>query len=591
MGKEELKQEIIALKDAGLPREKAALYVSALPTNGEDADESLRLVDLIYSQAEHEKAVDFHLTDAGNSEYFANLYSERLRYDHRRKRWLEWDGCRWHEDTDGRVVRLALAAARNRYKGAIETQDLEERKKISAWAIGSEAKARLESTIAIGKNLHPIADSGEDWDVDPWLFCVKNGIINLRTGELREGQQSDKITYQAPVIYDPKAKAPRWVSFLSEIFSDDGELIAWLQKFLGYSLTGDTREQIVTIGYGRGANGKTKLLAALRHVLGDYACDAGFSTFELHDRAAIPNDLAALVGRRLVTASETNEGARLNEARIKALSGGDSISARFLHAEFFTFQPVCKIFLAVNHRPRVYDDSYGFWRRVRLLPFNREFKGAGDDKLLLEKLVAESSGILNWLIEGCQKWQAEGLELVPEVISQATTEYQTDSDPLSQFILDQCGVQPQARVRASDFYKEYLDWCVDQGLREKEKVTCTAFGRRMGQKFKKLHDRDGTFYAGVGLKRDGFVTSSEPRGEKSQLISPLGSRVGDKPENTSQPINPSQSDIWDNMPDYPNKPCPVCGGSDYWPDFRGKRFVCSRCHPQPEERSENSSEN
>ena len=591
MDKVELKRKVEAMKSAGLDRQDAVIYVAGVPTNGNDADESLKLVDIVYSQIEQERGVDFyHTTDAGNSEFFAALYGEKLRYDHRRSRWLEWDSVRWREDGDGRVVRLALTASRNRYKGAVEIQDLEERKRISTWAISSEARARLESTIAIAKSLQPITDSGENWDADPWLFCVRNGVIDLRTGELKEGQQSDRITSQAPVVYDPKAEAPRWLSFLNEIFSGDGELIAWLQKYLGYCLTGDTREQIVVFGFGKGANGKSKLLATLRHILGDYAYDAPFSTFELLNRSAIPNDLAALVGRRFVTSSETNEGTRLNEARVKALSGQDSITARFLHCEFFTFQPIAKFFLAVNHRPRVYDDSYGFWRRVRLIPFNREFKGDKDDKQLLDKLVAESSGIFNWLLEGCRKWQAEGLEPIPESITQATTEYQTDSDPLSQFILDQCAIQPQARVKASDLYKEYLSWCADQGLREKEKMTNNAFGRRMGQKFKKAHDRAGTFYQGIGTKCDGFVTEFKANGKNPEVNSYIEPRVENEVGNRSQSVttrnNPSQDN--NDVPDYPHEACRACGSTDFWlreaGDHGSTTWICCRCHPEPKER-------
>ncbi len=507
-----------------------------------------------------EQPAHFNLTDAGNAEYFTALYADKLRYDHRRARWLEWHKHYWREDNDGQVMRLALKANRDRYRDTISIEDLKERQRVAKWVIGSEQRARLESTIAIAKNLLPIADSGERWDTDPWSFCTANGVLELKTGHLSPGKPEDMITLRSPVVYDDEAKAPRWLQFLDEIFSGDTDLIEWLHRYLGYCLTGDTREQTVAIPYGKGANGKTKLLSILRHVMGDYAYDAPFSTFELTQRAAIPNDLAALVGKRLVTSSETNEGTRLNEARIKALSGQDSITARFLHAEFFTFEPVAKFFLAVNHRPRVQDDSYGFWRRVRLIPFNREFKGEADDKLLLDKLIAESSGILNWLIEGCLKWQQHGLEPTPDCVLRATEEYQTDSDPLSQFILDECAFTAQARVKASDLYKAYLKWCDDQGMRERERMTNNAFGRRMGQQFKKVHDRDGTFYQGVGLKCDGFVTDYEPNGNFCNVFPNINTRVRNKSEKPSQSIttldNPSQD--FAELPD-----CPVCGRNEW----------------------------
>lgn len=517
---------------------------------------------------------EYNLTDAGNAEYFTALYGDKLRYDHRRSRWLEWCGHRWRQDSDGQVMRLALKAARDRYKNAVSIEDLNERESVAKWAIQSEQRSRLEATIAIAKSLIPIADSGENWDIDVWLFCVQNGVIDLRSGKLRDGQPTDQITMLAPVIFNEDAKAPRWLSFLNEIFNGDNELIEWLQRYLGYCLTGDTREQTVAIPYGNGANGKTRLLATLRHVLGDYAYDAPFSTFELTQRAAIPNDLAALVGKRLVTSSETNESTRLNEARVKALSGQDTITARFLHCEFFSFEPVAKFFLAVNHRPRVYDDSYGFWRRVRLIPFNREFKGESDDKMLGEKLNSESGGVLNWLLEGCLKWQQQGLEPTPDCVMKATAEYQTDSDPLSQFILDQCAITPQAQVKAGELYKSYIDWCGEQGMRERERMTNTTFGRRMGQKFKKSHNEYGTFYQGLGLKTDGLLTGYEANAKNSELIPHENSRVRNKLENPSEPVNPSGNN---DLPPYPEKPCHKCG-SEWVANADCTGYVCEKGH-------------
>ena len=484
----------------------------------------------------------FHLTDAGNAEYFTSLYGDRLRYDHRRDRWLEWATHYWREDTDGHVMRLALKADRDRYKEALSIEDLKERERVAKWAIGSEQRARLEAAVAIARNLLPIADSGEHWDDDPWLFCVANGVIDLRTGGLRPGKQSDLVTMKSPAAYDPEASAPRWQAFLAEVFDDNADLIAYLQKYFGYALTGVTREQLCLIGYGQGANGKGRLSAALRHIQGDYAYNAPFSTFELTNRAAIPNDMAALVGKRLVTSSETNEGTRLNEARLKALVGEDPITARFLHCEFFTFIPTCKLFLTVNHRPRVHDDTYGFWRKVRLVPFNRQFKGRADDKDLLDKMISEASGILSWLIEGCLKWQREGLEPTPECVTRATAEYQSDSDPLSEFILDQCAITPQGRVSGRDFYQHYKDWCKGQVMKESEILTNTAFGRKMAQKFKKSHGRDGAVYTGVGMKCDGFVTGFEATDTENNVIENLEISCGEKVENSSQPVNPSQGE-------------------------------------------------
>jgi len=550
-----------------------------------DLEELLKYNDKIEAESEFE-LIDYHMTDAGNAEYFTLLYGDTIRYDHRRNRWLHWQKHYWKPETDGRIIRLALQSVRTRFKAIAGLDNPELKEKIAKWCIGSEQRGRLEACLAIAKNLKPIADAGEQWDKDNWLFCVKNGVVDLRTGELRPGKQEDMITMQSPVVYDPETKAPRWIQFLDEIFSSDAELIAYQQRYYGYCLTGDTREQTIGISHGKGANGKTRLLSILRHTFGDYAYDAPFSTFELNQRATIPNDLAALVNKRLVTSSETNEGTRLNEARIKALSGQDSITARFLHCEFFTFEPVAKFLLAVNHRPRVQDDSYGFWRRVRLIPFNREFKGKADDKQLGGKLLAEASGILNWLIKGCLAWQKQGLEPTPDCVLQATEEYRSESDLLAQFILDELVIHPQAQVKASVFYKAYTVWAEDQGLQKREIMTNTAFGRRMTQKFKKIQNRNGIFYQGVGMKCEGFVNSFISTEKNNEVNPHVNSLTRDNIGNPSQPLttrktlNKPLTQVKD-----PQKPCPVCGGTAYWMNSAG-RYVCCRCHPEPGEKEE-----
>jgi putative DNA primase/helicase len=270
--------------------------------------------------------------------------------------------------------------------------------------------------------------------------------------------------------FDPCAPCPRWLQFLQEVFDNDADLADFIPRAVGYSLTGDTSEQSIYFCLGRGANGKSRFFAGVRYVLGPYAYDAPFSTFEASARATIPNDLAALGGRRFVTVSETAENMRLNEARIKALSGCDPITARFLNQEFFTFTPTCKLWLAVNHKPRVTDDSLGFWRRVKLIPFTRTFQGADDDKHLDEKLRAEAQGILAWAVRGTLEWQQRGLE-PPNAVRAATDEYRTESDPLAEFMSARCVQGEQLRVTASGLYKAYAEWAKATGLRDRDTLS------------------------------------------------------------------------------------------------------------------------
>lgn len=583
---------------AGRTREETAAIVAALDLNGHQTL-AFEYIDSLYKESGG--VTDYNLTDAGNAELFTALYGDTLRYDHQRGRWLEWRGHYWKPETDGEVTRLALKAVRKRYQNAVNIEDLKQREVVSSWAIKSEARGRIEALLGIGRDLKPIADSGERWDLDPWLLGVKNGVIDLHTGKLRAGEQADGITMQAGPEYDAEAEAPRWHSFLNEVLSGDAALISWLQRYLGYALTGDVSEQCLCLGYGRGANGKTVLLNVLRTVMGDYGYDAPFSTFELNQRAAIPNDMAALRGRRFVSSSETNEGTRLNEARIKALTGGDSVTARFLHQEYFTFNPTGKFFLAVNHKPRVRDDSTGFWRRVRLIPFTRQFTGQAADKRLAERLNAEASGILNWLLEGCLRWQGEGLDDIPEAVIAATSDYEQESDPLADFIEDECALSPAYYVAASRLYQQYKAWANGQGYQDKEVMTNTAFGRRIAGKYRREKRRGGATYHGIGLKCDGFLAlCDELEGQNNVFLHTNHSR-GDNSENPPQPTinhenpspskvasfekpvtNPSHPQRHPTSGDYPDA-CTICGSDKGWcTTLDGEWYYCMNCDEDKE---------
>lgn len=441
----------------------------------------------------------FPRTDAGNGELFAHLYGDRVRYDHRRKRWLLWSDHRWSPDCEAAIRVLAKDAARRRYMQAPGLSDTKERESEARWAIQAESRQRVEAALYFAVAEKPVADTGEGWDSDPWLLGCPNGVVDFRSGELRAGRPEDRITMSTGVLFDPSAACRRWEKFLREVFEDDEEMIDWLWRALGYSATGDVREQEWNLMHGRGNNGKGALIRANRRALGDYAADTPFSTFELHGRTPIPNDLAALVGRRFVTASESNEAVRLNEARVKALTGGDPVTARFLNAEFFTYTPVLKLWLSTNKLPLVSDLSFGFWRRVRLIPFGRVFMGDEIDKDLDTKLAAETPGILTWIVRGALAWQERGLEPVPASVKAATREYAEDSDDLAEFLAERCVVEDGCTVPAGELFKEYSAWADERGLKKDDRLSATAFGRRMSEKFAKKRGVGGRTYHGVGL--------------------------------------------------------------------------------------------
>ena len=442
----------------------------------------------------------FPLTDAGNAELFAALYGHILRFDHARNRWLIWEEHRWAPDSDGEVRRLAKKAARVRYRTALDIEDLDLRGKTASSAVRSESRQRLDACLALARSEHPIADSGMTWDPDPYLLGVANGVVDLRTGMIRSGHPDDRLTMQVPVQYDVKAECPRWQQFLHQVFQRDEELIGFVQRALGYSLTGSVREQVLFLCYGTGSNGKSVFLDMLRNVLGDYAMNIPFTVLELQQRPSLTNDLASMAGRRLVTSSETNESTRLNEARIKALTGGDPITARFLYSESFTYEPVAKFWLAVNHLPRVRDDSYGFWRRVRVLPFNEQFTGDDADKGLPFKLLEELPGILNWGVQGALNWRLVGLA-PPSAVMTATQAYRKDNDELDGFVADCCVVADGVRAEPGHLFSEYQRWSKEQGILERHRLGSRSFGTRIRERFGDSVSSNGKrYFLGIGLK-------------------------------------------------------------------------------------------
>jgi len=444
-----------------------------------------------------DQARPWQRTDAANGELFAQLYGDRVRYDHRRGHWLLWGGDWWRPDEIGEVRILAKETARLRYEEATRIEDLARRAQEAGFAIKSENRYRLEAMLAQARSEPPIADAGDRWDADPWLFGVATGVVDLRTGTLRNGSPADRITNHTDIAFDADATCPRFERFLIEVFDGDRELIDYIHRAVGYSLSGDISEQCLFLCHGSGANGKSVFLTILRALAGRYAYNAPFSTFELRNRASIPNDLAALAGRRLVTASEVTENARFNEARIKELTGGDKVTARFLNHEFFEFDPVLKLWLAVNHLPVVLDDSHGFWRRVRLIPFTQRFSHDTEPGLI-ETLMSELPGILAWAIRGALAWQEQGLGS-PAAVMAATATYQEESDPLGDFLSERCIEGAGFEVKAAAVYHAYRSWAEDEGIRDREIMSGKTFGTRMTARFTKQTRKTGKFYIGVGL--------------------------------------------------------------------------------------------
>lgn len=479
----------------------------------------------------------FERTDSGNAEIIAHLFGDGLRYDHGRQRWLIFpEGAqRWHEPTGGELVRFAQAAADERYDAAkdIPGRDGDDE---ALFARRSKNRAAIDNALALLKALPPVDDGAAPWDTDPALLAVANGVVDLRTGEIRPGSPEDRMTRGLDVIYEPWAKCPRWEQFIAEVFPEPA-VAALVRRAVGYSLTAETSEQVLFLLHGRGSNGKSTFLNILRAVAGPLAVNIPFATIEWEGRGQHPADLAAIDGARVTTCSETSETARLNEARLKSLTGGDPITARRLYGQPYTFRPAAKFWLAVNHLPVVRDDSDGFWRRIRTIPFVRQFGPEERDPALESKLLGELPGILAWAVQAAGEWYRQGLR-APEAVMLATSRYREGQDVLGAFLGERCIIAPDASVRAADLYSAYRQWAVSQGYSDREGLTSTSFGRRIGERFENFHDRQGKTYRGIGLLAIGeFVTGCD--GFDGSRKSPIGDsreKVFSDGPNPSQPI-------------------------------------------------------
>jgi len=306
-----------------------------------------------------------------------------------------------------------------------------------------------------------------DFDSHQHLFNCPNGIINLKTGELVKHDPAHKMTHMAGIEYDPAVKSDKVDQFLKDITKGDSDLQEYLQRAFGYGLTGSSREQVFFILYGpNGSNGKSTLLNLIHRVCGTYAMKTPMNTLLKANLGGINNDIARLKGARFVSAVEANQGRQLDEAKIKQLTGGDTITSRFLFQEFFEYTPEFKLFMAVNDLPDVAASDDAMFRRIRVILFDAQFKGKSLNKNLLEELSQPEhlKALLAWMVEGAKKWYAEGL---PEsaAVDRATNLYRQDSDVLEQFLKDKCIPGDEKKFQVSELYRHFQEWAKNNGFR------------------------------------------------------------------------------------------------------------------------------
>lgn len=450
----------------------------------------------------------FHKSDLGNARRFVARHGNDMRYCNQWGSWLIWNGVQWKRDDDGAVVRFAKDTALSIY-----TETTNDPKETAKWAIRSESSERIRAMIALAESEPGIGISPDALDTNGWLLNVQNGTLDLRTAELRPHNRDDLLTKLAPVTYSPSATCPTWIAFLERIMGGNSELIAYLQRASGYSLTARVSEQCLFFLYGGGSNGKSTFVGLLQTLLGDYAHQAP-SDLLLAKRgdSSHPTELAALFGMRLVATVEVDDGRRMAESMLKQITGGDLISARRMREDFWTFAPSHKIFLIANHKPVIKGTDQGIWRRIHLVPFDVTIGEAEKDVNLPDKLSAELPGILAWCVRGCLGWQRlKGLKM-PVSVSSATAAYRGEMDVLAGFISDCCVVQVNSTAKARDLFAAYTKWCDESGERAE---TQRAFGSRLSERGFKRDRGTGNVnvWHGIGV----LDTSGQPPPTQSRI--------------------------------------------------------------------------
>ena len=434
-------------------------------------------------------------TDHGNAELFCMKYGETVKFNHALKKWIMWDGKRWVEDSSNKVLTLAAEAIKSLLEEASNSSDNDEVQKISKWAGASLGAYRIKSMLILAQPL--MAVEPKIFDTDKFKFNVQNGTIDLRSGKLLSHCKEDYITKISSVIFRDGVNSNIWLEFLNKIFCGDAELIKYIQKAIGYSLCGSTKEQCIFIMFGLGANGKSTFIKALLNIFGDYGTQTPTETLMVKKNEGIRNDIARLHAKRFVSASEGEKNQSLAEALVKQLTGEDTISARFMYKEYFEFTPEFKVFLITNHKPRISGVDHGIWRRLRPIPFSVTISEEDKDLELQNKLKEESSGILNWAIEGVLLWQKEGLR-IPLIVNEALKEYKSENDFIYEFIDKMCTITRNVTIKKSVLHTAYTDYCSVNGIRN---ISLIAFGKTLRDRgFKEREQGDGSYWLDIGIK-------------------------------------------------------------------------------------------
>lgn len=416
-------------------------------------------------------------TDVASGQRLVKKHGDGVRYCQPMGKWLVWTGRRWVIDQMHAVDRLVTGCTKDLWN---ETAAIKSSgtfplivEKMEKWCAYSDSVQGLTRAIRAAQAEKCVQVLPKHLDKNPWLMNVKNGTLNLETGDLQPHDPSNLLTKISPVEFDVDAKCPTWERFVKQVFRSDVEVISYIKRLCGYWATGHIREQILPIFWGSGSNGKTTFLNVILEVLGlDYAMKAPQDFLMAKRGDSHPTEKADLFGKRFVACSETEEGRRLSESLVKELTGKERIRARRMREDFWEFDPTHKIVMLTNHRPIISGSDHGIWRRIRLIEFSQRFWDASkgengppelrQDKILDETLRTEYPGILRWIVEGCQVWHHDE-EMVPMAVEVQTMEYRESQDTISQWIEERCERNLESRELVSDLYADYREWVVKTG--------------------------------------------------------------------------------------------------------------------------------
>lgn len=474
-----------------------------------------REVDLIVRSATKYEggAIPDVLVDAGeedwaNAQRLVALHGHLFRHVHEWG-WMVWDGRCWSRDTRGRMEWFAKKTLEATTNAVDRLEDEERRKKLRSFVKSSKNGKRIREMIASARSEPGIDVFAEEFDTHDGLLNVRNGVVDLATGELLPHNPELYLTGFSDIAYDAAAASPRWDQYMRDLCATgpggpvDEEILAHLQRAAGYTLTGYTTEHVLFFLYGNGRNGKSTFIEVLAKILGKLAEPVGFDTFLQSREGRLENTLASLVGKRMATATEAPEGRAFNEEAIKQVTGGDTLRGRHMYKDGFGFVPKFKPWFSGNNKPTIHGVSEGTWSRFNLIPCQNDIPEHKRVKNLKDLLRAELGGILAWAVRGSMEWHKVGLQ-PPQKVREAVLEYRSENDNVGRWIQERCSIRPDLTMPAGEGVKDYNGWARD--LHEKE-ITANMFGRRLGQYHAGLlkREKNGSglvVWRGIGLGRD-----------------------------------------------------------------------------------------